>query len=187
MMAVSAAGAASVSPYASAKLGLGSTKLVSEMGPLTMESDSSTVYGGAIAVGASVKLNDSFAVRGEVEGGLNDHVWSDGSFLAATVGANLYLDWKATNEITPYVGAGIGYGFVGSKIDGINDSYDWEDKGGLNYNFGLGVAYAMNKNLSLDLGARYVSQIVKDDEILGMTVKQTLESYVVQFGARYAF
>jgi opacity protein-like surface antigen len=194
MMVVLASGAyaADVNPYASAKLNLGSAKMVSEMGPLTAKGDSAMIYGGSVAAGASVGLNDMFAVRVEAEAGLNyskmgSGMGFDANVMNPTIGGNVYLDWKATKEITPYVGAGLAYGFVGTKMADVDDSYDWSNQGGMNYNFGLGVAYAMNKNLSVDLGARYVNQIVDEEDLGFVTTKVYMESYVVSLGARYAF
>jgi len=75
--------------------------------------------------------------------------------------ANAYYDFKNSSAFQPYVGAGIGL----AVID-INDlrASDWDaDEPAVNvddtvfaYQIMIGVAYAINQNIAIDLSYRYL-------------------------------
>jgi opacity protein-like surface antigen len=64
-----------------------------------------------------------------------------------TVLGNVYFDWKNDSAFTPYVGAGLGYGWVAGP--GFND------KSGLAFGLAAGVSVDMTTNLALDMGYRF--------------------------------
>jgi opacity protein-like surface antigen len=67
----------------------------------------------------------------------------------SVVMGNIYYDWKNDSAITPYVGAGVGYG------------WQWDNNGAVGNNQGMavglaaGVAYDMTNNLALDVGYKF--------------------------------
>jgi opacity protein-like surface antigen len=63
-----------------------------------------------------------------------------------TLTGNAYIDIPLTTTITPYVGAGVGWGWVDG--DGGDDS-------GLAYSFMVGSGFALTDNVELDAGYRY--------------------------------
>ncbi|MCL2591578.1 MAG: outer membrane beta-barrel protein [Betaproteobacteria bacterium] len=87
-----------------------------------------------------------------------------------TLFVNGYFDFRNATAFTPYVGGGLGLAFI--KVRG---SYGWADFYGGNpglshsvslrsksttnfaWNIGAGAAYAINDNISLDLGYRFAS------------------------------
>ena len=64
-----------------------------------------------------------------------------------TVLGNLYFDWANDSPFTPYVGAGIGYGWVDDTPSG-NDS-------GIAYGLAAGVSMGLTDNIDLDVGYRF--------------------------------
>jgi opacity protein-like surface antigen len=62
--------------------------------------------------------------------------------------ANGYYDFKNASAFTPYIGAGIGYGWEWGSGAAVNAQ-------GVAVGFAAGVAYDMNRNLALDVGYRF--------------------------------
>ena len=84
--------------------------------------------------------------------------------------------------VKPYVGAGLGYG--SGNVDYNNGNKFNLD--GFTYAGMLGLAYAVNSNWTLDLGAKYSvwdSSFKHSGDKLDTTIKET--SYLL--GARYSF
>jgi opacity protein-like surface antigen len=77
---------------------------------------------------------------------------------------NAYLDFHNDTAFTPYIGAGIGMGFVNSSYDAkgyvngqeIASGSDSKRNTVLAWNAGLGCSYAFNENVSADLAYRFV-------------------------------
>jgi len=71
------------------------------------------------------------------------------SISTSTVLGNVYYDWNNESPITPYLGAGVGYG------------WEWDNNGtqannqGLAIGLAAGVAYDMTSNLALDVGYHF--------------------------------
>jgi outer membrane autotransporter protein len=85
-------------------------------------------------------------------------------------------------KVKPYIGAGIGYSWLGMSINafGVKKSAKDKDWG---WNAGLGVAYELNDNLDLTLGYRYedLGTAKKDN------VKVDFTNHKVSLGLRYTF
>jgi opacity protein-like surface antigen len=64
-----------------------------------------------------------------------------------TVLGNLYFDWANDSAFTPYVGAGIGYGWVDETPSG--------DDSGIAYGLTAGVSMGLTDNIDLDVGYRF--------------------------------
>lgn len=101
--------------------------------------------------------NDSvFLLGGGVGYKFNDNLRADARFDYAGVGnqhhdfgsvlGNVYFDIPTSTIVTPYVGAGIGYGW--SDDHGDNES-------GVTYALMAGLEFAVTDNLSADVGYRF--------------------------------
>jgi opacity protein-like surface antigen len=103
------------------------------------DDDSSFVLGG----GVGYQLNDMLRtdLTLDVSG---DYEVAPGSEISTTsVLGNLYLDWANDTPLTPYVGVGAGYGWVGNNPDGFA------------VGLAAGVALGVTENLDVDLGYRF--------------------------------
>ena len=103
---------------------------------------------GAVAVGGGIGYQYSDALRADVRvdwAGLDD----DEHFT--TVLGNMYLDIPLDTFITPYVGAGAGYGWAA------------DDDEGFAFALMAGAEMGLTDNLSADLGYRY-RQILDGDD-----------------------
>ena len=79
----------------------------------------------------------------------SDFTPSAGNTLStSTIMANGYYDWKNESSFTPYLGAGLGYGWQwgGGAIPSGQ---------GIAVGLKAGVAYEMTNNLALDIGYRF--------------------------------
>jgi opacity protein-like surface antigen len=75
-----------------------------------------------------------------------------------TVLGNVYFDWANESMFTPYVGAGIGYGWV----DGTGTATDDD---GIALGAAAGVAVDLTNNLAVDAGYRYRNIDVSGDNV----------------------
>lgn len=128
--------------------------------------DDNFVAGG----GVGYQFNDFF--RADVTADWSgDYTIAPGAKISTTtVLANGYLDWKNDTMFTPYVGAGIGWGWV-------NGSGLASDEDGLALGAAAGVAIGLTDNLDIDVGYRYRNINVPGDNTqehqgtVGMRVK----------------
>ena len=102
---------------------------------------------------------------------------------------NAYYDIDTGTKFTPYVGAGIGYSKLKASYTLTAENATLSES---DYQFtwpaGVGVAYAVNDNLSLDLGYRYVDMgNVKKNYEPGSSYKFDVDANEFMLGARYTF
>lgn len=114
--------------------------------------------------------DDAFTVGGGVGYRFNDNIRADVRFdyggeysvapgadmSVSTVLGNLYFDIPTETAFTPYVGAGVGYGWA--SIDNDND----ED--GLAYGLMAGVGVDLTDNVTLDVGYRFRDVMVSGSD-----------------------
>ncbi len=62
---------------------------------------------------------------------------------------NMYYDWKNDSAVTPYIGAGIGYGWTDATGPGYSNA------SGVAVGLTAGASFAMTNNLALDVGYRF--------------------------------
>ena len=86
-----------------------------------------------------------------------------------TVLGNLYFDWANDSAFTPYVGAGLGYGWADDAPG--NDS-------GIAYGLAAGVSMGLTDNIDLDVGYKF-----RDSMISGSDPQE----HVVSAGVRFNF
>jgi opacity protein-like surface antigen len=139
---------------------------------------SQNTVGGGIFVGYDFYPAHQVPVRAEIEYAIRTNMnttW-DADFGGAsteleakwnlqTLFFNLYYDFHNSTNFTPYIGAGVGIGFIDNKYDlsvsvpGVGSA----DLGSVSktnsvfaWNVGLGCSYAFNENFSADLAYRFV-------------------------------
>jgi opacity protein-like surface antigen len=108
------------------------------------EDDKAFVAGGGIGY----QFNDNFRmdVTGDFSG---DYQIAPGAEISTmTVLGNGYFDFANDTMFTPYIGAGVGYGWVNGK--GLA-----ADRDGLALGAAAGVAVDLTSNLAIDVGYRF--------------------------------
>jgi opacity protein-like surface antigen len=106
--------------------------------------DDAFVGGGGIGY----QYNEAFRTDLTVDWTGNYQVAPGAQISTTTVLGNAYLDWANDTMFTPYVGAGVGYGWVNGKGTA-------PDKDGLALGLAAGVAVDLTNNLAVDVGYRF--------------------------------
>jgi opacity protein-like surface antigen len=140
-----------------------------------------------IGLGLGVRANDwlRFDITGDYRTQADYDVGGFTSdYEAATLLANVYVDLGTWNGFTPYVGAGVGAGYV-SITDvaflgtDIGEASGW----GVAWALMAGVAVAVSPNWQVDLGYRYLSI---ESASLGNGLPDLDQSaHEIRIGARY--
>lgn len=177
VFAVSSANAAfEFNPYVGVRGGYDfETKVSSDSSYISGSSSDGWMVGGT--VGATFFDNEDFAARIEAE-----YIYTDLSDDSVDVSnhtalLNLVGDIKTGLAVTPYVTAGIGYGWttIATNIERLGDIDDDD----LAWQLGVGLAYAATDAFDIDLGYRYINS--------GEVFFNDIESHQVYLGLRYAF
>jgi opacity protein-like surface antigen len=105
-----------------------------------------------------------------------------GDMKAYSLLVNGYYDFINKTKITPYITAGIGV----AKVDADVNKIAHVDDTGLAYQVGVGVAYAINSKLTVDLKYRYIG-VVDLNGIEIDSLNPEFESNNVFLGLRYNF
>jgi opacity protein-like surface antigen len=114
---------------------------------LNTDSDDTSV--AVLGGGIGYQFNDNLRTDLRADwAGLGD---DDNSFT--TVLGNVYFDIPTETIMTPYLGAGLGYGWSSSQA---------EDQDGVAFGLMAGVEVNLTENLSADVGYRY-RQILSED------------------------
>lgn len=92
--------------------------------------------------------------------------------------ANGYVDFNASPTVKPYIMGGLGLANISSEDNG-----DDQDDTVFAYQVGLGVGFALNEKIILDLGYRYMG--TSDPDFNGS--EATYESHNVLAGLRFNF
>ena len=146
------------------------------------EFDSAFVIGGAVGS----RFLDSF--RGEVNLSYREadieNVTSGGVTLQVlALMGNVYYDFDLELPVTPYLGAGIGVGFI--EVDPVNDEateFAW--------NIMFGASYGVTDTIGLSLGYRYLGTTDAELDATGPasgTVDAEIAVHEILFGFRYNF
>ena len=173
---------------------------------------SQNTIGGGVFVGYDFYPMHQIPVRAEVEYAIrtnSETEWDSKVIGAIPAGAaslkgqwnlqtlflNAYWDFHNDTAFTPYIGGGIGMGFIQSKYEvnapGLSDSYN-ETNTVFAWNAGAGVAYAFTDNISADLAYRFVGLGYSENEktIDGFGKQKVgMAPYANEFslGLRYTF
>lgn len=119
-----------------------------------------------------LRAETEYALRTNMDTTYESAIQADGSYAETkatwnvqTLFANLYYDFHYSTAFTPYIGAGLGLGFINnSYATGGHDPFDgyseWTSRSKKNtvfaWNVGVGCSYAFTENFSADLAYRFV-------------------------------
>ncbi len=106
--------------------------------------DDSALVGG---VGAGYQINEFLRTDVRYDWAGNYDVAPGADMSIGTLTGNLYFDIPTDMMVTPYLGAGAGYGW--GSVDG------GKDKDGMAYALMAGAAIGITDNLDLDVGYRF--------------------------------
>lgn len=109
---------------------------------------------------------------------------ASGDFSTLSFLGNFYFDFVNSSPVTPYITAGLGIARVemndmvieGEHVGGNDDTV-------FAYQFGVGLAFAINKNMAIDLKYRYFATAEPDFD----GVEAEFASHNVYCGFRYTF
>ena len=103
----------------------------------------------AFAAGAGVgyRFNDSLRADVRVDYAGEYDVAPGADMSVSTVLGNLYFDLPTDTAFTPYVGAGVGYGWTSVE--------NGKDKDGLAYGLMAGVGVDLTDSVAVDVGYRF--------------------------------
>ena len=108
---------------------------------------------------------------------------SEASISTLGVLANARYEFNTGwNHVSPYVGAGVGYGSVNIDVDGLDD-----DQGGFMWQAKAGVVIQTNEQLAWDIGYRYLRFPEYDESTAGASLKVDTGAHVLSAGARVSF
>ena len=129
--------------------GGGAWYLRGDLGYSWMDVDGDTNQGVAIGGGVGYQFNDN--LRGDVRA---DWAGLGNDASMSSVLGNLYFDIPTSSMVTPYLGAGVGYGWAEDDAGRNTD--------GFAYALTAGAAVDLTDNLAADVGYRF-RQIVSGD------------------------
>jgi len=116
-------------------------------------SGSDNDWAGIIGGGVGYRANDNLRSDVTVDWSGTYAIGAGASLSTTTVLGNLYYDFDSYSAFTPYVGAGVGYGWVNRDI--------YSDRGGLAAGLAAGVAVDLGHNFDLDIGYRFRDTLIK--------------------------
>jgi opacity protein-like surface antigen len=155
-------------------------------GTLRIGSDTGSTFGGSIAFGYDFEKKFNVPIRAEVEyaafsqaenkrnvtvidGNQTAYYTSKQTFNIQTLFLNAYWDIPTGTDFAPYVGAGLGAGFITTKGIGSGTLWNngtfnrsWSDSTGYKtvtnfaWNVGAGLGYELTDYATVDLGYRFV-------------------------------
>ena len=185
-----------------------------DSGSLRIGDKTDGTFGGSLAIGYDFGKRSGIPMRAELEyAGLSEaeakKTFRDGgdrhtvkqTFNIQTLFVNAYWDIDTGTKFTPYLGAGLGLGFIRTKLkyNGEDAAYTWGGSTGSKtvtnfaWNVGLGVGYDITDNWTVDAGYRFVGLgSVKTKTYNGSEFSahgKTGDLYQHQFalGVRYTF
>jgi outer membrane autotransporter protein len=152
------------------------------------------VWGGSVAAGLSTQVIGG-AIRGELEYNKNGDAKKTKSIAGEdlkmklktqSVMLNAYYDIDTGTQFTPYVGGGIGYTTAKASVAVAEEKGSDKDTA-FTWQLGAGVAYAVNDNVTVDAGYRYVDCNDFDYSDSENDVSVDTSAHEFYIGARYAF
>jgi opacity protein-like surface antigen len=172
--------------YISGNVGFGirsDSKLTGSSG--TFDNGTAFVIDGALGT----RLNENFRVEGEIgyhwNGADRTSNGQDFSFSVLSFMGNVYFDIPTQSPLTPYLGAGLGFGIAG----GSEDSFGTSDSDGVGaFQLMAGLGYDISPKATLTFGYRYFTTTDPDFALAGPGFFETeYTSHDFLFGARFRF
>ena len=124
-----------------------------------------TFFTGALGIGSHIKDN----MRADVEMYMDDGIKAQKQYKNSVLNfktrtfagfANVYYDHINKSKFMPFVMAGVGYAHNKTSIYSCTKRYI-ATSNGLAYQFGSGIGYAINKEVTAELGYRFINKGVK--------------------------
>jgi opacity protein-like surface antigen len=112
--------------------------------------------GLSVGGGIGYRYNDYMRTDLTVDWAGDYSIGAGADLSTTTVLGNLYYDFANDSAFTPYVGAGLGYGWVNRDIG--------TDRSGIAYGLTAGVAVDLSTNLALDVGYRFRDIMIKGSD-----------------------
>lgn len=184
-----------VNPYVSAKLRysiMDNELKASDYEDTLKLSGDDNVFGGSLAVGAASSVYGG-AVRAELEYNRNAEAKDTTYNVIGTevevqsTMLNAYYDIDTGTKFTPYVGAGLGFAKVKGTLKFFGENWGSESQYNFAWQIGAGVGYALNNNVTLDAGYRYVDYGHWTVESIDETDRLESKAHELYIGARYNF
>jgi opacity protein-like surface antigen len=160
--------------------------------------DTQNGVNAAVAVGAKFGM-----LRAEVEGvyrhsdnnkitDANGSQGAEGSRKMLNIFLNGYLEFNLLGIVSPYIGAGAGYGSVSLDVRQLDGTVIVDDKDSVySYQLIAGAAVNLTDNFSLTADYRYFSTISDADFNISGTLdfvqNSDISTHEVRFGIRYWF
>ena len=138
-----------------------------------------STFGGAVAVGYDLYEKSKTPLRAELEYAVFSKAKTEKRFYCPadcyedagqshqvqTLFLNAYYDFRSGSAFTPYIGAGLGAGFVRTKGTYGSNEYgpyagtatDSKTVTNLVWNLGVGFGYRVSERVTIDAGYRFVS------------------------------
>lgn len=110
----------------------------------------------ALGVGAGYRFYDSMRADLRLDWAGDYDVAPGADLSVSSVLGNLYFDWANNSSFTPYVGAGLGYGWATASPG--------NDKDGFAYALMAGVAVDLTENISIDTEYRFRDVMVSGSD-----------------------
>jgi opacity protein-like surface antigen len=101
----------------------------------------------AIGAGLGYRFNDNLRADLRADWSGNYSVAPGSDMNISSVLGNMYFDWPTGTAFTPYVGAGVGYGYADIKNAPNLD--------GMTYGLMAGVGIDVTQNVAIDVGYRF--------------------------------
>lgn len=127
-------------------------------------------------------------VNGASEGGPT--IALDGTVTTASLMGNLWVDLDTGSGFTPYIGGGLGVGYVAAESPGVPVPLVLPldaDGVGLAYQVGAGVKFDVADGIALDLGYRFKGISAEISGAGTEDVVAHIGSHVVQAGLTFGF
>lgn len=145
-------------------------------------------------VPARIEVEYMYTGQAEESGSTSHLFASEGNFAytqknsVSSLFVNAYLDMHTGSMLTPYAGVGLGTAWVKSKGNLNGEGLGSNKETNLAWNVGLGVAFELSYNASIDLGYRYAS-FGKAKTGVGSNghLESTLGMHQINLGLRYTF
>ena len=180
--------------YIAGYLGAGShpdaTTTISGFGTFDIEVDPGLVIGAAIGV----QLENHLRVEGELawHGSSSDdpQFFAPGESIDIDVlsfMANGYYDLDLNGPLKPYVGVGVGFGFIRAESTNFLGFTDEDTDVGLAYQLMTGVAFDVSPRAALTLGYRYFGTTDPDVSVGGVKFQTEFKSHEFLVGVRFRF
>jgi opacity protein-like surface antigen len=130
------------------------------------DDDSAFSVGG----GVGYRFNDNMRADVTVDWAGQYDVAPGANMSTTTVLGNLYFDWANDSAFTPYLGAGLGYGWVNDTPSG--------DESGFAYGLAAGVAMTLTDSVDLDVGYRFRDTLISGPDP---------QEHILSAGIRFSF